>query len=893
MAARRSKPPSGAPEEGQAARPLQGNLFDEPVETSAAAAAAAKQQNSARPGRRAPAARAGAPAGDGPQGGPVSQRADSRPRYESKPRGGSQPRADFGARFSAAQAVRARATGYAEVALYRPLPQAYTYAIPPALAGQVEVGKRVAVSFGPRREVGLVVRAPAEAPAGNVLVKELAAVLDREPALDAGLLSLCAWIAEEYACTLGEALAAVLPAPMKREGGQRRVLKIRAAPGVTPEALAALESRQPAQHRLLRTLLEIQGEAELRDLLRRLELSDAPAKGLAKRGLALLRQADFDPLFEAGGDRQRPRPDVLSAGQEWALDAIALALELRQARPFLLQGITGSGKTEVYLRAIERCLALGRSAITLVPEIALTPQTVAWFRSRFGEVALLHSRLTDAQRLSVWKRVRSGELRVVVGARSALFAPVKDLGLIVIDEEHEPSFKQASNPRYHAREVALERARRAGAVVVLGSATPSLESYSAAAEGRYQRLLLPERVGGGKLPPVTVVDMRSEPQERFAPVFSRLLSQSLAETLNLGQQALLFLNRRGYSPVLFCAACRQVTRCHQCATALSWHKQIGRLVCHLCGHEQPVPKACPICTAPRPRWLGSGSERVESVVAAMFPAARVARMDSDTMHRREDYERVLQAFGAGEIDVLVGTQMIAKGLDFPRVTLVGIVSADTSLHQPDFRAAERTFQLLSQVAGRAGRSHLPGRILIQTENPEHPAIRLAAKHDFEAFAQAELADRRALGYPPATRLIRALFESEDARLAASSADQVAEALKARFSAPLPFSAVSAAAAGAAANTAAVHPARPAAPRASADARSAPNPTAPAPISVLGAAPAPLTQLRGRHRHHLLLKAPPGPAFAAARSALLELLTPLADKHSSLRITLDVDPIGLL
>jgi primosomal protein N' (replication factor Y) len=867
----------------------------------------------------------------------------ARPKKAS--RGDAPARSDFGARFSAAQAVRARAVGYAEVALYRPLPQTYTYAIPPSLSGQVEVGKRVAVSFGPRREVGMVVRAPAEPPAGNVLVKELAAVLDREPALDEGLLSLCAWIAEEYACTLGEALAALLPAPMKREGGQRRVLKIQAALGVTPEALAALESRQPAQHRLLRTLLEIDGEAELRDLLRRLGLSDAPAKGLAKRGLALLRQADSDPLLAAGGDRERPRPSQLSPGQSWALESISMALELRQARPFLLQGITGSGKTEVYLRAIERCLALGRSAITLVPEIALTPQTVSWFRARFGEVALLHSRLTDAQRLSVWKRVRSGELRVVVGARSALFAPVVDLGLIVIDEEHEPSFKQASNPRYHAREVALERARRAGAVVILGSATPSLETFSGAAEGRFHRLLLPERVGGGKLPPVTVVDMRQEPQERFTPVFSRLLRQSLEETLNLGQQALLFLNRRGYSPVLYCASCRHVTRCHQCATALSWHKQIGRLVCHLCGQEQPVPKACPICTAPRPRWLGSGSERVESVVAALFPAARVARMDSDTMRRREDYERVLQAFGAGEIDVLVGTQMIAKGLDFPRVTLVGIVSADTSLHLPDFRAAERTFQLLSQVAGRAGRSHLPGRILIQTENPEHPAIRLAAKHDFEAFAAQELADRRALGYPPATRLIRVLFESEDPRLAASSADQIAETLKARFASPLPFAAdplapapasaqaspnasaqapaSNAASAPASSRSSAPASSRSAAPDASRSPAAAPRPAAgprapdsatvdrgqsapptaeraprpadarPLPISVLGAAPAPLTQLRGRHRHHLLLKAPPGPAFTTARAALLELLTPLGAQHNQLRITLDIDPVNLL
>jgi primosomal protein N' (replication factor Y) (superfamily II helicase) len=560
-------------------------------------------------------------AGQEPPGAGAAARAPvGQQQFAGSPRavvaGQGRAKGDFGARFAAAQVVRQRAVGFAEVALYRPLPTAYTYAIPPQLAGQVAVGKRVLVSFGPRREVGLVVGYPAAEPPGNVLLKELSAVLDAEPALDDSLLSLCAWIAEEYACTLGESLAAVLPAPMKREGGQRQVIKIRANPAATPEALAALEAKHKQQFRLLRTLLEINGEAELRDLLKRLEISDAPAKTLAKNGLVTLRHADFDPLLSAAGDKPRQRPEVLSQDQAWALEAIGLALELRQFKPFLLQGITGSGKTEVYLRAIERCLALGRTSITLVPEIALTPQTVSWFQSRFGEVALLHSRLTDSQRLSVWKRIKSGELKVIVGARSALFAPVADLGLIVLDEEHEPSYKQGSNPRYHAREVALERARRAGAAVILGSATPSLESYAAAGQRRFHRLELRERMGGGALPPVTVVDMRSE---RFTPLFSRLLKQSLEETLNLGQQAILFLNRRGYAPVLFCASCRSVTRCHQCSTALSWHRQINRLVCHLCGHEQGVPKACPVCTAPRPRWLGSGSERVETVVQSQGP----------------------------------------------------------------------------------------------------------------------------------------------------------------------------------------------------------------------------------------------------------------------------------
>ena len=750
--------------------------------------------------------------------------------------------------FGTAEEPAAHEGIYAEVAVQKPLRCEFTYRVPDELAETLKPGMRVAVPFGRKREVGVVVALTESTDLPPSKTKAIAAQLDQEPVVDEHLLELTRWMAGYYACSWGEALGAILPAALKREKGTRKRIVIAPVDGVGQAQLDEVEESYPKQHRLLRTVLDIGEATELRDLLRKLNLSDAPAKTLAKRGWVTLDKVDAAPDELANADAtERVRPEQLSAQQADAVGAIASALDAGEYRTFLLQGVTGSGKTEVYLRVIEHALAAGRGAIVLVPEIALTPQTVGWFRSRFGEVAVLHSRMTDAQRHEMWQRVRRGDARVVVGARSALFAPVKDLGVIVVDEEHEPSFKQGNAPRYHARDVAVVRAHRANAVCVLGSATPSLESWRNAKAGRYERLMLSERVHGGRMPKIEIVDMREEQPEQKGPkLFSRRLAVYLRQTLERGEQSILFLNRRGYSPVLWCPSCGETVKCAQCDVSLTYHRRIGKLTCHSCCEEIAPPTACPACTAPGLRFLGLGSERIEDALAEALPGARIARMDSDTMLRREDYERTLDAFGKGELDVLVGTQMIAKGLDFPRVTLVGIVSADSGLHMPDFRASERTFQLLAQVAGRAGRGDLEGRIVIQTATPDHDAILRAAHHDYEGFAALEDELREDLGYPPHGRLIRAVLEDTDESKVKDASKALANLLIER--------------------------------------------AGPEGVMVLGPAPAPLALLRGRHRHHILLKAAPNsPGLAIAR----DLLVGFAEEFARPRTTIDVDPVGLM
>lgn len=737
---------------------------------------------------------------------------------------------------------------YCAVALNRPVQREFTYGVPPELADRLAPGMRVAVPFGSRREVGVCVGTPSECSVPPKRLRPIADVLDTEPVVDEELLELTRWMASYYACAWGEALAALLPAALKREGGTRKVVTVRPAAGIGRGELASLEERRPQQHRLLRTLMDASGPLARQDLLKRTNLSDSPLRTLVSKGWVVTEKIDAAPdELMAAPRSERQRPEALTEEQAAAVEHIGGRLAAREGRTVLLYGVTGSGKTEVYLRVIEEALEQGRGAIVLVPEIALTPQTVGWFRSRFGDVAVLHSSMTDAQRMTMWRRVREGECRVVVGARSALFAPVRDLGVIVVDEEHEPSFKQASTPRYHARDLAVVRADRAGAVCVLGSATPSLESWRNAASGRYDLVRLDRRVHGGDPPPLEVVDMRKEVAETKTPaLFSRRLLEELKATLAAEQQAILFLNRRGWSPVLWCRACGETVKCRQCDVPMTYHRRLERLVCHSCCEELRPPRECPSCTAPGLRFLGTGAEKIEDALATLFPEVRVGRMDSDTMLRREDYERTLSAFGRRELDVLVGTQMIAKGLDFPRVTLVGIVSADSALHLPDFRAAERTFQLVSQVSGRAGRGEHAGRIVVQTIVPEHPAIVHAARHDYEAFARHELALREELGYPPYGRLLRVLFEDRDPRAVKEAAQRFGDALF--------------------------------------------EPVAREGGMVLGPTEAPMALVRGRTRHHLLVKAPEGSAaLARARAMLLELTSGLTRP----RVTVDIDPVGML
>ncbi|MBC7226705.1 MAG: primosomal protein N' [Thermoflexales bacterium] len=502
-------------------------------------------------------------------------------------------------------------------------------------------------------------------------------------------------------------------------------------------------------------------------------------------------------------------PLPLTPDQQAAWDEIRPAIGNRQSAVFLLYGVTGSGKTELYLRAVGEVLAQGRKAIVLVPEISLTPQTVARFAARFpGRVTVLHSQMREGERYDVWRRARAGLVDVVIGPRSALFAPLDPLGLVIVDEEHDPSYKQAARPAFHAREAALELARRTGAVVILGSATPSLESYLRAARGEFRLLVLGRRILGHRqrladlqtvygvhrtryrpltegpeearyldLPSVQVVDMRAELRAGNRSIFSRALQQSVDEALARGEQVILFLNRRGTATHIFCRSCGTVARCPRCDVPLTFHGDIGHLVCHHCGRREPMPESCPRCGSPAIRPFGLGTAGLEEAVRARWPGARVLRWDRDTARTAQAHWNILQVFSDGGADVLVGTQMIAKGLDLPLVTVVGVISADTALHLPDFRAAERTFQLLEQVAGRAGRGLMGGRVVLQTYHPDHYAITAVEHHDYLGFVQRELEFRREAGYPPYTRLARLVYRHTDARRAEVAALDLGERLR--------------------------------------------------------------------------------------------------------------------
>jgi primosomal protein N' (replication factor Y) len=549
-----------------------------------------------------------------------------------------------------------------------------------------------------------------------------------------------------------------------------------------------------------------------------------------------------------------------TADQAAAIEQLVHALGARSS-PFLLQGVTGSGKTLVYIEVIREALARGLSAIVLVPEISLTPQTAFRFRAQFGDqVAVLHSRLSDGERFDAWRALRRGDRRVAVGARSALFAPLANLGVIIVDEEHDGSYKQSEAPRYHARDLAVMRAQANDALCALGSATPSLESWHNASSGKFTRILLPERVGGAVLPHVRVIDLRVKSDQgangRQRSVTDRVLSDALvnaiASRLRRNEQVILLHNRRGYSSFVQCRECGEVSPCVNCSVALTYHKTTRRLLCHHCRHEEPVPARCGRCGSVDLSYRGLGTEQVERVAAETFPDARIARMDVDTTSGKWAHQQILERVERGEVDILLGTQMIAKGLDFPRVTLVGVVNADVGLHLPDFRASERTFQLLAQVAGRAGRGTLGGEVLVQTALPDHYAIRAAVTHDYEAFAARELEERKPVPYPPWVRLTNAVLSSPDRRLAASAAESAAAWVRRRLSSGP---------GGLGGNT-----------------------------EVVGPAPSPIERLHGRWRWHFFVRSASAKAVGEATRALAEELTlPAGD----VRLALDRDPVALL
>ncbi len=598
-------------------------------------------------------------------------------------------------------------------------------------------------------------------------VRPILGIEDESPFFSPELLKLVKWIASYTHAPIETTLKTALPAA---------VLK----PSVKPKELLYVEPMTgvPAdltkhQQTLLQEIQRV-GGGWLQQLVREFKTSPATLKVLGEKGAVTIapRVSRRDPL---AGRRVMPTaPLPLNVEQ-----ADALAVIRAQHRPVLLHGVTGSGKTEIYLQAIAQVLDEGKGAIVLVPEISLTPQTVRRFAGRFGDrVAVLHSALSDGERYDEWHRIRTGEARVVVGPRSAVFAPVRNLGLIVVDEEHDPSYKQDETPRYHARDVAVVRAQIEGAVAVLGSATPSLESWKNAQDGKYALASVPNRVAGRALPAVHLVNMDQEAERTGrAPIFSSFLLEAIRLRLERGEQTILFLNRRGYSRVLECPDCAWVAECPDCSVPYTYHKADNCLRCHVCGGWIHVPASCPNCHATDFNYTGIGTQRAEAALKACFRSARVLRMDADSTARKFSHDDILSAFRAGKADVLLGTQMIAKGLDFPNVTLVGVLNADTSLHRPDPRASERTYQLLAQVSGRAGRAEKPGEVYIQTFAPEAPAIAAAASEKgFDVFAAQELAARREAYFPPFCRMCALLFRAKDENLAHSWADLYAKSL---------------------------------------------------------------------------------------------------------------------
>lgn len=653
------------------------------------------------------------------------------------------------------------------------------YRVPEPLLAGLEVGSLVRVPLLNRLALGIVgeLGAPKDFPLEKL--KSVAQLVQPFPALTPDLLRLARWMASYYACGLDTVIETMLPAAVRNAAGLKLEKLLAVTTKLTPEELAKLEQRAPRQAKLYRFLAQQFKPQKKSLVLTRLGVTAAVVAPLVKRGvlreeIRRVERVTYDDDWSAG-ELVAALPPTLNAEQRAAGDALTASLAAlsddsssasirpsggKKASATLLHGVTGSGKTEVYLRAIHDALALGGGVIFLVPEVALTPQTVARLRGRLQAIApgqktvVWHSHLSDGERLDGWYALASGEARVVVGARSAIFAPVRNLKLIVVDEEHEPAYKQDETPRYHGRDVAVMRAKLAGALCVLGSATPSLESFANAEAGKYRLLQLTQRVDARKLPDIDVVDMRIEiMRSRGLTTLSRRLVNAMQARFERREQTILFINRRGYSSSMLCTECGHVEQCEHCSIAMTYHRTDERLRCHLCGSERPAPLACHKCRSAKIRWRGLGTQRVEEAVRRVLPKARLERMDADTMSKRHRFRQVLGDFRAGKIDVLVGTQMIGKGLDFPNVTLVGLIDADISMHIPDFRANERTFQLLVQVAGRAGRGDRAGEVVVQTFTPQAEAIQFSRHADFAGFAASELKQRRDFRYPPFRHLI--------------------------------------------------------------------------------------------------------------------------------------------
>ncbi len=743
---------------------------------------------------------------------------------------------------------------YIRVLIDRGIRRELDYAVPETLADRIGVGSRVRVPFRDRSALATVVAILEQSDAKGL--RPIEAVVGDTPALSEELLELARWMSSYYCCPLEIVMRSLLPQVIRRaEVGWKKQLFVQPNLNIADGELEKLRKRAPRQAELLEAIAKLSHPVRAADLLRRTSLDNQTLRALEKRGLIELREEAVERDPHADEQFIATANFELNPEQVVALQKVENALDSTEGpRPILLHGVTGSGKTEIYLQAIGAAVAKGRTAIVLVPEISLTPQTVERFKGRFAHapdsVAVLHSHLSEGERHDEWHKIHSGRAQIVIGARSAVFAPLKNLGLIIVDEEHETTYKQEDAPRYHARDVAVVRGKIEKCAVVLGSATPSLESYhNTQSPGRtgikYELVTLTQRVDDRQMPLIRIVDLRQERRRSKAPaILSEKLSQALTDRLKKREQTILFLNRRGFSTSLLCSNCGVARHCPNCSVALTFHRHAARLSCHLCGHTAAVPKKCPECGQDTLVYAGFGTEKVESAVAQLFPKAVVRRMDADSMTRKESYRETLRNFRTGKIDILVGTQMIAKGLDFPNVTLVGIINADLALYLPDFRAGERTFQLLTQVAGRAGRGETPGEVFVQTFTPFSPSIQFARHHDFTGYFEQELEFRERCDFPPFRHAVLITVRSAHEGRAKLSAETLARRLKENLGNE---------------------------------------------FTIGDAAPAPLEKLQGQFRFHILLR---GEAIMRLSRLIRETLDKLPFPED-VAAGVDVDPYQLL
>ncbi|MBT4047893.1 MAG: primosomal protein N' [Nitrospina sp.] len=740
---------------------------------------------------------------------------------------------------------------YAEVVFNLPLRDPFTYIIPPKLLGKVRVGMRVLVPFGRRRITGYVVNL-VEKWDKPIALKTIAELPDLEPIVSEEILSLTRWLADYYQSAWGEAISSALPAGLDKTSYQL-VKAVRLASNLpTEEEITDLLKRSPKQKSVF-------------DLVRQKEINLAELETLipgGKSALRSLKEKKLVEVFTEKKERQALVPEgtmdqpfgshlTFTPEQEAVFNEISSTIDAGKFQSFLLHGITGSGKTEVYIRCIQRILEMDKTAIMMVPEISLTPQTVKRFRQRFGDrVAILHSGLSQTERYLEWKKIYEEKVSIAVGARSAVFAPFKNLGIIVIDEEHDGSYKQDSNPRYHARDTAVMRARSANAVVLMGSATPSMESVHNTQLKKYKYLSLKSRIGESMLPIVSMVDMKRERKEfkNFA-MLSGVLRSAIRDRLSRNEQIFLFLNRRGTARFVFCPDCGYVLECAHCSVTLTFHGTEDRLLCHYCNFKARMPNHCVECHGEVIRFSGFGTQKMEEEVNKLFPHARTTRIDRDTTRGRDSFAAMHRDMNAGNIDILIGTQMITKGHDFPNVTLVGVIHADLALNIPDFRSCERAFQLLTQVAGRAGRGKVPGKVIIQTNNPDHYMFEFVQEHDVNAFHEKELKLRRQLNYPPFTRLVAIELVSDNESLVKSTSEKLGRALTRQA-------------------------------------------TRNKGVEILGPSKAALYQIQNKFRWHVILRGQKMQALQGILADSRELQELKSASSGKLKISVDVDPFNL-